>query len=70
VCTLEQSYGSCSGRSMRWHYDFVRDRCVQFTYSSCGGNANRFNTRRACIKFCMDPINRYAMQDFENEHIN
>ncbi|XP_060647866.1 kunitz-type serine protease inhibitor Bi-KTI-like [Drosophila nasuta] len=69
VCTLQSSYGSCSGSKVKWHYDFVRDSCIEFIYSSCGGNANRFDTRIACIQYCMDPVNRYRMQDFENEYL-
>ncbi|KAH8311500.1 hypothetical protein KR044_006642, partial [Drosophila immigrans] len=68
VCTLEPSYGSCSRRQNKWYYDFVRDRCMQFTYSSCGGNANRFGSRSACINYCMNPAARYQMQDFENAY--
>ncbi|XP_034489339.1 kappaPI-actitoxin-Avd3d-like [Drosophila innubila] len=68
VCTLNYSYGSCHSRTIRWFYDFVSDRCMKFIYSSCGGNQNRFNSRYECISYCMNPANRYNMQDFENEY--
>ncbi|XP_017846622.1 kunitz-type protease inhibitor 3-like [Drosophila busckii] len=66
VCTKEAEYGDCHGGQTKWYYDFVKDDCVQFTYSSCGGNRNRFNSRGGCTDFCMDPSTKYYMQDFEN----
>lgn len=35
-----------------YRYDVQSSRCVKFTYSGCGGNANRFETRAMCEVAC------------------
>ncbi|KAL3188602.1 hypothetical protein MRX96_022604 [Rhipicephalus microplus] len=52
VCTLPKVQGPCSGTFIQWFYDTETDRCHEFTYGGCQGNANRFNDREACEKKC------------------
>ena len=37
---------------MLWHYSHQLGRCVQFVFSGCGGNRNRFMTRQDCELAC------------------
>ncbi|XP_063048654.1 actinia tenebrosa protease inhibitors-like [Engraulis encrasicolus] len=34
------------------HYDAVKDKCYPFKYFGSGGNANRFESERDCIRNC------------------
>lgn len=68
ICTLDAQYGNCKGHQWKWYYDFVRDRCIQFDFSGCGGNQNRFHSQSSCITYCLNPSNKYNMQDFENDY--
>ncbi|XP_063048653.1 actinia tenebrosa protease inhibitors-like [Engraulis encrasicolus] len=34
------------------HYDAVKDKCYPFKYYGSGGNANRFESERDCIRNC------------------
>ncbi|CAI4227223.1 unnamed protein product [Auanema sp. JU1783] len=35
-----------------WYYDSTGLSCVQFTYMGSGGNSNRFQTAKDCIRVC------------------
>ncbi|KAK7791880.1 hypothetical protein R5R35_010555 [Gryllus longicercus] len=52
TCSLEPEQGPCRGYFSLYHYDAPAQRCRQFTYSGCGGNANRFRTQKACEAAC------------------
>ncbi|RCN38341.1 Kunitz/Bovine pancreatic trypsin inhibitor domain protein [Ancylostoma caninum] len=45
--------GSCTRELIRYYYDAVDDDCKRFTYSGCGGNANRFMRRTNCRNRCV-----------------
>ncbi|XP_077538081.1 papilin-like isoform X3 [Haemaphysalis longicornis] len=52
LCTLPKVPGPCSGQFVQWFYDPETDRCHEFAYSGCQGNANRFNDRESCEGRC------------------
>ncbi|XP_077521556.1 proteoglycan-like sulfated glycoprotein papilin isoform X3 [Amblyomma americanum] len=52
LCMLPNVQGPCSGNFIQWFYDPETDRCHEFTYGGCQGNANRFNDREACEARC------------------
>ncbi|CAB3248675.1 unnamed protein product [Arctia plantaginis] len=52
ICQLPMMTGTCEDSVMNWFYDPVDDSCSQFTYSGCGGNGNRFESREACESRC------------------
>ncbi|XP_075555420.1 proteoglycan-like sulfated glycoprotein papilin isoform X2 [Dermacentor variabilis] len=52
LCMLPRVQGPCSGTFTQWFYDSETDRCHEFTYGGCQGNANRFNDREACENQC------------------
>uniref|UniRef100_B3P7C5 GG12436 n=2 Tax=Drosophila erecta TaxID=7220 RepID=B3P7C5_DROER len=33
-------------------YDYANNVCVEFMYGGCGGNPNRFQTKKECILQC------------------
>ncbi|WKY15676.1 hypothetical protein Q1695_000847 [Nippostrongylus brasiliensis] len=56
ACSAPMSRGNvCSGMPLRtsWYYDKTEGKCKQFAYSGCGGSANRFVSRKACISTCV-----------------
>ncbi|XP_055956907.1 papilin [Patella vulgata] len=38
----------------RYYFDAETQSCTSFSFSGCGGNANRFMTRRRCETFCLE----------------
>ncbi|CAI9744388.1 papilin-like isoform X2 [Octopus vulgaris] len=51
-CSAEPARGTCSDYTQKWAYDTESRRCKQFWYGGCGGNTNRFDDERACMKAC------------------
>nr|XP_054928901.1 papilin-like [Dermacentor andersoni] len=56
LCMLPKVQGPCSGTFTQWFYDPETDRCHEFTYGGCQGNANRFNDREACENQCREGV--------------
>lgn len=52
ACSLRPAYGRCSENETRWYYDGRSQRCHEFTFSGCHGNANNFNTEQECSQQC------------------
>ncbi|KAM9307827.1 PI-stichotoxin-Hcr2o-like [Gastrophryne carolinensis] len=55
-CTSPPVYGPCKALLIRYFYNTATHKCQQFTYSGCGGNANRYNTLLACKAACVHVI--------------
>ncbi|EDO40363.1 predicted protein, partial [Nematostella vectensis] len=53
-CTNQPDYGTCGFKNfvVRWYFDKAAGICKPFVYSGCGGNTNRFVTKRKCEAFC------------------
>ncbi|EDV44001.1 uncharacterized protein Dana_GF18766 [Drosophila ananassae] len=51
-CLFTPKYGPCKKRYKVFAYDLMTNRCVQFYYSGCGGNPNRFATENECRTTC------------------
>uniref|UniRef100_A0A3Q3IMR4 BPTI/Kunitz inhibitor domain-containing protein n=1 Tax=Monopterus albus TaxID=43700 RepID=A0A3Q3IMR4_MONAL len=51
-CTLPQDIGSCQNYALMWFFDKKESKCSRFWYGGCGGNENRFETRRECENLC------------------
>ncbi|CAM9373230.1 unnamed protein product [Lampetra planeri] len=56
VCKLPLNEGTCQNFALKWHHDGTERRCIQFWYSGCGGNANRFDTEAECARTCHQPV--------------
>ena len=52
ICKLPSAMGDCKGLFTKYFYDSSTGLCTQFTYSGCGGNANRFETLNECESAC------------------
>ncbi|MEQ2259143.1 hypothetical protein XENORESO_007519 [Xenotaenia resolanae] len=53
ACLLRQDPGRCRDYTTKWFFDIVQNKCSQFWYGGCEGNANRFQTREECEKLCL-----------------
>ena len=53
VCELEMDPGNCHEILRRFYYDLRHRVCRTFTYTGCGGNGNRFRSRRQCERHCL-----------------
>nr|CAD2169296.1 unnamed protein product [Meloidogyne enterolobii] len=53
MCNLRPDVGKCEGHFDSFYYELATGQCERFTYSGCGGNANRFNTLDECQAVCL-----------------
>ncbi|KAM9804480.1 carboxypeptidase inhibitor SmCI-like [Neosynchiropus ocellatus] len=51
-CHLPAATGPCRGMMMRYFYDSADQKCTEFSYGGCLGNANNFMTEEACQARC------------------
>ncbi len=52
LCALPQVSGQCDAYAPSFWHNPKTDVCEPFVYGGCGGNANRFATRAACLAAC------------------
>lgn len=52
-CSMDPMAGDCQDYTLKWYYDKEKQACRQFWYGSCGGNANRFETKEECEARCV-----------------
>uniref|UniRef100_H0XT57 Tissue factor pathway inhibitor n=1 Tax=Otolemur garnettii TaxID=30611 RepID=H0XT57_OTOGA len=52
VCLLPLDEGPCRAQIPSYYYDRYTQRCRQFMYGGCDGNANNFETWEACDEAC------------------
>lgn len=52
ICSLGSNAGSCKNNVKKWFYNYNKQECQEFVYGGCKGNANNFNTKKACEKKC------------------
>ncbi|TMW54895.1 hypothetical protein DOY81_000128, partial [Sarcophaga bullata] len=43
---------ACAAYIPSWSYKADSNECVEFIYGGCGGNLNRFNSRKECEDMC------------------
>ena len=51
-CHLSPDPGSCNDNVPTFYYDYQEATCKKFIYGGCGGNENRFKSKRACQQKC------------------
>lgn len=54
ICSLDEDRGSCNNMTTKYFYDRVNGVCRQFMYGGCGGNENRFSSKKECEQQCYD----------------
>ncbi|XP_072530945.1 tissue factor pathway inhibitor 2 [Salminus brasiliensis] len=52
VCLLQMDEGPCRGEIRRFYYNTITQRCEEFSYGGCAGNANNFISFQECNKMC------------------
>lgn len=53
ACHLPLDVGKCQGSFDSWYFEMATGSCVEFKYSGCSGNANRFTSRDECENTCV-----------------
>ena len=51
-CSQPVVVGTDAASLPRWYYGSLTQQCLQFTYSSIGGNQNNFLSRNDCERSC------------------
>ncbi|XP_016956936.1 kunitz-type serine protease inhibitor 2-like [Drosophila biarmipes] len=59
ICGLPSASDGIGGRIClalfrMWTYEAAQNRCFQFIYGGCGGNANRFISKEKCEAKCLE----------------
>ncbi|CAH8499282.1 unnamed protein product, partial [Heterobilharzia americana] len=62
ICALPMKKGYCPKKHKRFYYDSKSQQCLEFTYSGCGGNKNRFHTTEDCERACKKQSNAKTSQ--------
>uniref|UniRef100_A0A914XDA9 BPTI/Kunitz inhibitor domain-containing protein n=1 Tax=Plectus sambesii TaxID=2011161 RepID=A0A914XDA9_9BILA len=52
-CELAKDSGSCDDQLPAFYFDSGAGKCLEFTYSGCQGNENRFSTLKQCERVCV-----------------
>lgn len=52
ACSLDFDSGPCFSSKPMYYYRKQSKKCEMFVYGGCGGNNNRFETKRACEEQC------------------
>ncbi|XP_061603096.1 papilin b, proteoglycan-like sulfated glycoprotein isoform X2 [Cololabis saira] len=52
VCSLPRDEGTCDSWVVRFAYDSVARKCMEFWYGGCTGNSNNFMSMDACQREC------------------
>ncbi|XP_021918069.1 spondin-1-like isoform X3 [Zootermopsis nevadensis] len=52
ICQMAKDEGLCTGNNSRWYFDSQAEACLQFSYSGCRGNRNRFESQEECERIC------------------
>nr|XP_039271046.1 carboxypeptidase inhibitor SmCI-like [Styela clava] len=68
-CKLPVKIGECRAWYSRWYFNENWQRCEMFHYGGCGGNSNRFLTRRECEKSCRKKERRNEDEHGKNHDI-
>ncbi|GMT09209.1 hypothetical protein PFISCL1PPCAC_506 [Pristionchus fissidentatus] len=53
VCHQKVDVGRCQGSFSSFYYEVATGTCVEFKYSGCGGNGNRFTSKAECEGLCV-----------------
>ena len=61
-CGLPKVVGLCRMAIRRYYFNAATGTCTQFTYGGCGGNANRFATKKECQERCEGIILRELLK--------
>ncbi|EDW63257.2 kunitz-type serine protease inhibitor [Drosophila virilis] len=64
-CLYMADKGPCDENVRVFGYDYLTNRCVHFYYGGCGGNPNRFATRKECMDKCF--VENAEGQDLEED---
>lgn len=57
MCMLPKEKGPCMQYVTRFYFDTISGKCAKFTYGSCHGNDNNFETLDECEDTCKSLIN-------------
>ncbi|KAM6454642.1 kunitz-type serine protease inhibitor homolog dendrotoxin K-like [Liasis olivaceus] len=52
ICILPPDGGLCYMMQERWYYHYEQKKCLPFSWTGCGGNENKFESRPECEKAC------------------
>ncbi|XP_037072380.1 papilin-like [Pollicipes pollicipes] len=55
-CQLQPDAGKCRAYLLHYFFNTETQRCEQFGYGGCGGNANAFHTIEECRQRCMPTL--------------
>nr|Q5VJG2.1 RecName: Full=Amblin; AltName: Full=Thrombin inhibitor; Flags: Precursor [Amblyomma hebraeum]AAR97367.1 thrombin inhibitor [Amblyomma hebraeum] len=52
-CKKKPAVGPCKALIEKWYFDYSTQSCKTFYYGGCGGNGNKFSSRKKCREACL-----------------
>ncbi|XP_068170048.1 BPTI/Kunitz domain-containing protein [Antennarius striatus] len=69
LCHLPHDQGEGENYNFALYYDGAKDECYPFIYKGQGGNANRFDNERHCMRNCSTKVGSvYPINEYEACH--
>ena len=72
ICTLPVKRGNCWDVVPSFYFNSAAKKCERFMYSGCGGNDNKFHTKKACQAKCVSekkPAGIWCLQIVTLDHV-
>lgn len=69
ACHLPADPGPCTAEQVHFFYDTKMQRCRQFIYGGCEGNANNFPSEDECVEICTGTLKSHHQSSIEENTI-
>ncbi|XP_030046251.1 kunitz-type U19-barytoxin-Tl1a-like [Microcaecilia unicolor] len=70
VCQLEKDVGDCKGHCLLWAFNHNLKTCEKSFYGGCGGNGNRFFTKKLCYERCAPEKEHGLENDLDSDDVD
>lgn len=59
---MNKAVGICKAYLVRWRYNPETQKCEEFVYGGCRGNANNFQEEDQCLAVCKGKKSNFSEQ--------
>ncbi|XP_073960382.1 thrombin inhibitor hemalin-like [Choristoneura fumiferana] len=66
-CRFQPDVGGCDDYVPMYYFDLSTHKCTGFAFTGCGGNQNRFETSRDCMRTCSTSVSYQHFHVYEKQ---